>query len=128
MARAERKFHFNDLLSLHLVINLPVPEGQGMMPLLHKITGVSLPMYPMPLVLIARKVPHEQYPWLKAIRPPRQISPGDWASVWAWTDTLQQRYGTPADGGGTQYQVNPAPPELLSRPVILIMEDPDDDA
>jgi hypothetical protein len=129
MSCQEGDFHFVDLLALHICSNISVPEGRGLLPLLHRVTDVHLPalfLYPPQLVAVARDHLHSQYPWLEhLVRPAVR----DWVTFWAWVDKTQQRIGTPEDKIGTAYPVTTMAREMLPPlPQIIIIQADDGDA
>lgn len=91
------RFHFVDLLSLHLRARLDIPENQGLLLLMWRISGIGLPsltFYPPPVVECLRKELHRQHPWLAGLQLPAAVfgrTRVDWAAFWVWVDILQRR-------------------------------------
>jgi hypothetical protein len=91
------RFHFVDLLSLHVRARLDIPENQGLLPLMWRISGIGLPaltFYPPPVVECLREELHRQHPWLAGLQLPRAAfgrQRVDWAAFWVWVDVVQNR-------------------------------------
>jgi hypothetical protein len=126
------EFHFIDLLSLHFRAQLDLPETRGLLPLMQRLSGLSLlgnlMLFPGPLIEILREELHDQHPWLLPLRTPPFVHPernwADWALFWAWVDKTQIRtcdsLGVAPDG----FPVRRA--ERISATFIVIT-DPDDE-
>lgn len=91
------RFHFVDLLSLHVRAQLDIPETQGLLLLMWRISGIGLPsltFYPPPVIECLREELHRQHPWLAGLQLPRAVfgrSRVDWAAFWVWVDVVQNR-------------------------------------
>lgn len=126
------RFHFVDLLGLHLRARLDIPENQGLLALIWRISGIGLPMlslYPPPVVECLREELHRQHPWLARIQLPRAVfgrTRVDWAAFWAWVDVVQRRTCRDLDIAPDDFLVEEIGPGQLPPPnAIIIITDPD---
>jgi hypothetical protein len=125
------RFHFVDLLSLHVRARLDIPENQGLLVLIWRLSGIGLPslsLYPPPVIECLRDELHRQHPWLTGIQLPRVVfgrDRVDWAAFWAWVDVIQCRtcrdLGTEPHG----FLVEEIDPGKLPTSTIIIITDPD---
>lgn len=113
------KFHFIDLLGLHLGLDLTVPEGKGVLSLLHHLTDIHLPLvqlYPAQVVALCQHHLRGQFPWLRSVGIPASLTTS--AQLWAWVDVLQRRHADPGSDGGRAIPVEPLDPGTIAyRPL-----------
>lgn len=121
----EERFHFIDILGLHLELPLSLPswvlETRGALPLLHHLTGVHLPVPEVYSHQVIRLCQHHlrlQFPWLRGIAPPRHLV--DSAQLWAWVDVLQRRLAPPGTDGGRVIPVEPLVPGTVQYHPVAI--------
>lgn len=128
------RFHFVDLLSLHVRARLDIPENQGLLPLMWRISGIGLPsltFYPPPVVEILREELHRQHPWLAGLQLPRAAfgrHRPDWAAFWVWVDVVQNRVCRDQGVDPDSFLVEEIDRALLPPPqAIIIITDVEDE-
>lgn len=125
------RFHFVDLLSLHVRARLDIPENQGLLLLIWRLSGFGLPsltLYPPPVIECLRDELHRQHPWLTGIQLPRVVfgrDRVDWAAFWAWVDVIQRRTCRDLDIEPNDFPVEQIPPDKLPTRTVIIITDPD---
>jgi hypothetical protein len=126
------RFHFVDLLGLHLRARLDIPENQGLLTLIWRLSGIWLPslsLYPPPVVECLRDELHRQHPWLAGLQLPRTIfgrTRVDWAAFWIWVDVIQRRICRDLDVAPGDFFVEEIGPGKLPPPTaVIIITDPD---
>lgn len=125
------RFHFVDLLSLHVRARLDIPENQGLLVLIWRLSGFGLPsltLYPPPVIECLRDELHRQHPWLTGIQLPRVVfgrDRVDWAAFWAWVDVIQRRTCRDLDIEPNDFPVEQIPPDKLPTRTVIIITDPD---
>lgn len=125
------RFHFVDLLGLHLRAQLDIPENQGLLPLMWRISGIGLPsvtLYPPPVVECLRDELHRQHPWLAGLQLPRAVfgpERVDWAAFWVWVDVIQCRTCRDLGVEPNGFLIEEIGPGKIPAPTIIIITDPD---
>lgn len=126
------RFHFVDLLSLHLRARLEIPENHGLLVLMWRISGIGLPMlslYPPPVVECLREELHRQHPWLAGLQLPKTVFGStrvDWAAFWAWVDVIQRRTCRNLGIEPEDFPIEEIGPGKLPPPTaVIIITDPD---
>jgi hypothetical protein len=128
------RFHFVDLLGLHLRARLDIPENRGLLLLIWRLSGIGLPsltLYPPPVIECLRDEMHRQHPWLARLQLPRAaFGPDrvDWAAFWVWVDVVQRRTCRALDIEPDAFPIEGIDPgKLPTHGTIIIISDPGDD-
>lgn len=124
----DERFHFIDLMSLHVRARLDIPyETRGLLRMMQRLSGLPLPglvFFPPVLVEALRDELHRQHPWLRDFQLPRAVFGReriDWAAFWIWVDVQQGRITREQRIEPDEFEIITIDPEKLPSEVVIII-------